>query len=422
MTGDLLQEEVSQTKDRPGLSVAKRNIFLLSVVIDSLGSGMWMPFAIIFFTRSQGMDLGDTGLAMTIGAFAGLMAGFASGHVADRYGAGLVAISSHVVRVLSFAAYPFVESPWQITVVVAVTACGERMLWTANTPMISSIFRGRNVDNILGLAGVLGIMGLGVGAGVAGLLADSVSGLRLIAWLNSASFAITGVLLVVALGSRLLDRPAVASTTDGLTSVGSVWRNRPYLQLCLIQILFVLAASSYVMILPLVIIDVLQGPTWLPAASIVIGNVAIAVAQRPVLKVSRRLPRSRMLFVSVGLYAVSLLLLVPGDLFGAVMIVPVVALVVVIGGVAEATATPLMLSAANEAAPEGQKGRYSAVFQTAWGVAEVAGPLVYTTLLVVGNAVLWLSVMAAVLLVAPMLLRVRSMLPPKVLLEAPAVD
>ncbi|WP_275423852.1 MFS transporter [Actinoplanes derwentensis] len=413
---------MSQTKDRPGLSVAKRNIFLLSVVIDSLGSGMWMPFAIIFFTRSQGMDLGDTGLAMTIGAFVGLMAGFASGHVADRYGAGLVAISSHVVRVLAFAAYPFVESPWQITVVVAVTACGERMLWTANTPMISSIFRGRNVDNILGFAGVLGIMGLGVGAGIAGLLADSVSGLRLIAWLNSASFAITGVLLVIALGSRLLDRPAVASTIDGLTSVGSVWRNRPYLQLCLIQILFVLAASSYVMILPLVIIDVLHGPAWLPAASIVIGNVAIAVAQRPVLKVSRRLPRSRMLFVSVGLYAVSLLLLVPGDLFGAILIVPVVALVVVIGGVAEATATPLMLSAANEAAPEGQKGRYSAVFQTAWGVAEVAGPLVYTTLLAVGNAVLWLSVTAAVLLVAPMLLRVRPMLPPKVLLEAPTAS
>ncbi|MEV6344747.1 MFS transporter [Actinoplanes sp. NPDC051851] len=390
------------------------------MIVDSLGSGMWMPFAIIFFTRAQGQDLGATGLAMTVGSFVGLMAGFASGHVADRYGAGLVAIASHVVRVLSFAAYPFVESPWLIAVVVAVTACGERMLWTARTPMISSIFAGRSVDNILGLSGVLSIMGLGVGAGVAGLLADSVGGLHLIAWLNSASFAVTGVLLVAALGSRLLDRPAIGSTADALTSMGSVWRDRPYLQLCLAQVLFVLAAASYVLILPLVIIEVLHGPTWLPAASIVIGNVAIALAQRPVLKVSRRLPRSRMLFVSVGLYAASLLLLVPDALVRGALVVPVVVVVVVVGGVAEATATPLMLSAANEAAPEGQKGRYSAVFQTAWGVAEVAGPLVYTTLLAVGNAVLWLSVTAAVLLVAPLLLRLRSMFPPQVLQEVPA--
>lgn len=77
-----------------------------------------------------------------------------------------------------------------------------------------------------------------------------------------------------------------------------------------------------------------------------------------------------------------------------------------------------MLSAANEAAPEGRKGRYSAAFQTAWGLAEVAGPVVYTSLLTVGNAVLWLVLVVLVILAVPLLLVVGARLPPSALLGA----
>lgn len=266
----------------PGPST--KNLFLASVAIDSVGGGMWMPFSIIFFTEASGQNLAATGQAMTTGALVGLVAGFSSGHVVDRSGTGVVAVGSHAIRTLSFALYPFVHAPWQIAVLIAVTACGDRAIWTARMPMIASVFHGREVDQILGLSGVLGIIGLGVGAGLAGALAGSVQGLHLIAWLNAASFTIAGTLLVVAFGKRLFDRP-VTSAGNG-DDGRAMWRDRPYLLLCLIQMLLVLAASSYVLILPLAIVDIFAGPSWLPAASIVIGNVAIAMTQGPVLRIS----------------------------------------------------------------------------------------------------------------------------------------
>ncbi len=53
----------------------------------------------------------------------------------------------------------------------------------------------------------------------------------------------------------------------------------------------------------------------------------------------------------------------------------------IIAVVGEALSVPLMMAAANEAAPEQLRGRYSALFQTAWGLATVASPAVFTGLL-----------------------------------------
>lgn len=198
-----------------------------------------------------------------------------------------------------------------------------------------------------------------------------------------------------------------------------MWRDRPYLQLCLLQIVFVLAASAFVVILPLVISDELDGPTWLAGISIVVGNVVLAALQHPVLAWTTKRPRARMLAVSVLFYVPALLLLAPGDAMGHRLVVPVVLGAAALAAMGELISTPLMISAANASAPEGHEGRYSAAFQTGWGLANVLGPLVYTTLLGVGNEVLWLTLAALTLATAPVLMRLRSRLPAGVLSADP---
>jgi len=74
-----------------------------------------------------------------------------------------------------------------------------------------------------------------------------------------------------------------------------------------------------------------------------------------------------------------------------------------------------MISAANQAAPAGSQGRYSAAFQTSWGLAEVIAPLLFTRLLLAGNAALWLTLVAVAGLVAPVLTSASRRLPPSVL-------
>ncbi len=149
-----------------------------------------------------------------------------------------------------------------------------------------------------------------------------------------------------------------------------MWRDRPYLLLCGVQILLVLLSSSYVIILPLMILHVFHGPTWLVGASIVAGNVVLAGVQRPVVRYSRTRPRRTAILAALPVYAVSFGLLTALDHHrGTGVLVGGVLLAAALGGLAEAISTPLMISAAASAAPAGSQGRYSAAFQTSWGLA-----------------------------------------------------
>ncbi len=395
--------------------------------VDALGSGLWMPFSLIFFVHAQRQSLGATGVALTAGALLGLVAGPLSGGFVDRRGPGLVMLISNAGRAVSFGLYPFAHAPWQVLALVAVTSSADRAFWTANAPLLQTVVRGREVDKFLGTTGMIRVIGLGVGAALSGVFAGTTSGLHVVAYANAATFALSAVILGAALGRLAFAPPAgpkdAADAEEANADRDSpapvpVWRNRAYLQLCLLQVAFVLTAAAFVVVLPLVVIDVMKGPRWLPGTSIVLGNVVLAALQAPVLAWAARRPRALMLVVSVAFYLPALLLLAPGHRIAPMLVVPVVLLAAALAGVGEVISTPLMISAANESAPEGHKGRYSAVFQTAWGLANALGPLLYTLLLSAGNAVLWLLLGAMTLAVVPAVVRLRDRLPPGVLSAA----
>jgi MFS family permease len=417
-----------------GKQPARRGLILGAMLVDSLGSGLWMPFSLLFFVRAQGQSLGTIGLALTVGSLLGLCVGQLSGGFVDRYGPGPAAVVSNVGRAASFALYPFAHSAWQVMVLVGITSAADRVFWTANAPLIGSVVEERELDRFLGTTGMARVIGLGVGSAAAGVFGGSVTGLHLVAYINAATFAAAGAILFLALGpAAALPRragrtdPAADPASDSDPSAEaagkaaepaaaiSVWRDVPYLQLCLLQVVFVLAASAFVIILPLVISDELDGPTWLAGISIVVGNVVLAALQHPVLAWTAKRPRSRMLLVGVVFYVPALLLLAPGRAIGAELVVPVVLVAAALAALGEVISTPLMISAANASAPEGHKGRYSAVFQTGWGLANVLGPLLYTALLGVNNAVLWLTLAALTLATVPLLIRLRDRLPAGVL-------
>lgn len=175
--------------------------------------------------------------------------------------------------------------------------------------------------------------------------------------------------------------------------------------------MFALSALSLVVILPLAALDPLGGPPWLPGASIVVGNVMLAAAQKPVIRLTEKTTRLRGLLWASGSFAVTFLLLAPADRLDPDLVVPVVLVASMLGVIGEALFGPLMTAAANQAAPEALRGRYSALFQTSWGLATVAAPASLTALLAVGNDVLWLTACGIALLTIPGLLLLAARLP-----------
>lgn len=322
------------------------------------------------------------------------------------------------IRIDRCAPSSLVHHPLEVALVVAVASSGDRVFWTANYPYLASWARGRDVDKLFATIGVLQLVGLGVGAGAAGLFATNTPALHVLAWANAASFAVAGALI-----ARQPARPAPTEEADQVeAAVGrprTVWRDPPYLLLCAVQVLLVLLSSSYVIILPLVILHTFHGPTWLVGLSIVAANAVLAGVQRPVVRFSRTRPRRTAILAALPVYVVSFGLLTVLDHHRSTgLLVAGVLLAAALGGLAEAISTALMISAAAAAAPAGSEGRYSAAFQTSWGLAEVIAPLLFTRLLLGGNTVLWVTLAAVAVLTSPVVLRASRRLPAAVLAAA----
>lgn len=360
-----------------------RSLFT-ALFIDAVGSGLWLPFNLIFFTQAQQVALGPAGVALTAGALVGLVVGQLSGGVLDRVGPYAALVVSNLARALVFSLYPVVHHPWQVAVVA----------------------------RLFGTVSVLQLIGLGLGAAAAGLFATNTHALHLLAWLNAASFLASGLLFLAQPKIPRTQKSAVADITRPAT----VWRDRPYLQLCGAHILLVVMTSSYVVILPLAILREFHGPTWLVGLSVVTANAVLAATQKPVIRYARGRPRRTLILASLPVFALSFVVLTPLNRHtGTTEVVVLVLVASCLGGLAESMSTTLMISAANQAAPAGSQDRYSAAFQTSWGLAEVIAPLLFTRLLLAGNPALWLTLAAVAALVAPVLSSASRHLPPAVL-------
>lgn len=404
---------------RKGLGPRSR-LYLLAMLIDTAGSGIWTPVALIFFISAQGMPAVDVGLAMTVGGLAGLVFGPLSGNLVDRWGPGLLVFLSNVARALAFVLYPFIHHAWQVAVVAAVIAASDRLFWTANTPLLGRFVSGRQLDSMLASQNVIRIVGLGAGAGVSGLFLGSVPGLHAVAYVNAGSYAVAAI-IVVGIGLAGVAARAEAPSGDAPVKIG--WRavldDRSYVLFCGVQVLYALCARVVIVILPLVALDPFGGPQWLPGTVITVAAVALALGQKPIVAWSARFARLRGLVLASVVFAVAFAILPLGPALppsGVVVLVLGAGIIAVVG---EALSGPLMIAAANEAAPEHLRGRYSALFQTAWGLATVASPAVFTGLLALGNTTLWLTMAVFALASVPALLFVAARFPSGILRSRP---
>ena len=406
----------------------------MALLVDTLGTGMWLPIGLIFFTRAQHIPLAQVGPALTIGGLVGLLIGPVGGTLVDRWGPARLVLLSTAARVVVFALYPAVGAAWQVAVLAALFSACDRLFWTANTPMAAQFTenlsseaavqvprglppqsrrpgQGRALDRTISTQNVVRIVGLGAGAGLSGLLAGNLAGLHWLAYLNAASYLVASVVIVASV--RL--RRQATSATERTVGWRDVLADRPFMLFCGIQVLYALSALSLVVILPVVALSTFGGPAWLPGVSILLGNVALALAQKPAIRLVGRTSRLRGLVLASATFAVTFVLLAFGTYVGRGWVVPLVLAASAFGVVGEALFGPLMVAAANDAAPPSLEGRYSALFQTAWGLATVLAPALFTSLLVVGNEALWSVLAVLALLAVPALRVVGTRLPHAVL-------
>ncbi|MEU1306777.1 MFS transporter [Streptomyces shenzhenensis] len=380
---------IGRGRETPG-----KRTYLVALIVDCVGNGLWTPVALIFFTRGQHLPLAHVGVALTVGGLLGLLAGPVNGLLVDRWGPANGAALSYAVRTGVFALFPFVSVTWEVGALAFVAAAADRLFWTASTPLLARLVPAEALIGVLSTSSVLKVIGWAVGGAIGatagGMVIGSGTGLHLVAYVNGVTY-LAAMVLVLAVRRHVRPSAAAEPPADGRAWRWRDLRDDPgFLRLCLLTLLLALVSDCLTAMLPVVAIVVLGQPSWVPGVVIAVACVSMAVARRPAVAYARRVPAPRALRLAACFFSLAVLVMTPSGWAGSAT-AAVVLCAALIGTLGDALFAPVVTTTANAAAPPGLEGRYNATFQTSFGIAGAVAPAAGTALLAQGNTVLWLG-------------------------------
>lgn len=398
--------------------------------VDSVGSGMYIPFSLVFFHHITGLSFAVVGAVLTVVGLIGMGALPLAGTAVDRYGARRVQLLLYGVRGAGFALYPFATSLPAFAVVALGTAFGDRAFPAVQQAYIGEVARGADRDRLQAAARALRNAGLGAGALLASLVITVAGdrGFTAAAWLNAVSFGVAALLIRSVRAPRVPAVAGAAAPGGRPAAVGYrlVLADKPFLALTAANFLTALGYSALAVLFPLFIADTLHGPQSLTGAAFTVNTVLCAVGGVFVAGRIRRRGARRTRSAALGavLFATAFVGL---GVFGAVR--PHAGWVVA-GGVfglvtlytfAEMIHNPSSGTLAVAAAPEAVRGRYMATYQLSWSLAATLAPSLFTALMAASAVLPWALLTLTTLSAAALLLRLERHLPADAVRLAPSL-
>jgi len=378
-------------------------VLLVAVLVDATGSGLWAPFALLYFHLVAGLSLSAIGAALSIAAVFTIPMAFVAGALVDRFGARRIVLAAQLIQGLGFLVYPHVHDVWGMIPATAVTAVGNRLFWSSYFTLIAEIARPDERDRWYGLVGSARNVGYALGGLSAGLLVGvaATDGYRVLVLVNAASFLVAAAL--VGWSGRSLrwsrrsddspsPQPAPAGGQRSSSSYAMLIRDRPFLVLIAANTLFAVCSIMLGVGVPVYAVLTLRIPAWAIGLLFASNTVLLGLTQTFVVRGLEPHRRTRALVLAGALWCVWSVLL------GLALGVPrsvlpfYVLAVTVIYTLAELIHAPTSNALAAAAAPDEQRGRYLAVFQLSWTTATLVSPILFTSLFTLEPAIPWLIV------------------------------
>lgn len=381
--------------------------------MDSLGSGVFLPFSVVYFVRSTSLDLTTVGAGLSVAALAAMTVIPLFGPMIDRFGPGRSVALSSLLQAVGFCGYLGVGTAWQLIVCAVLVNAGQNLYWTASGPAVLAIAAPDDRDRWFSL--VRALRNIGIGAGtllfVVAEAAGGGSAGRLLVAANALSFAVAGVLAMSSLPTATAARtgprdegPRKRRHAEAWRGYLAVLRDAPFLTVVVANVFLALCTMVMPVILAVHLTDGLGLEGWFAGALFTANAVLIAGTQTVFSRMLERLRPLRVLQLSALLWALCFT-----GLWTASALAPVTAMIIVGAAIlfftaAEMAHAPVMSSVVGRLAPEALRGRYFAVYQLSWTVPTALAPTVFTWLFHLGTAWLWATLLITCLASAGLLM------------------
>ena len=343
-------------------------------VVNSFGNGMVLPFIVIYLHNVRGISFAAAGLALSFGAVAALAAGLAAGSIVDRVGGRNTLLLGLVLQAAAFLLFPLIREPWHAFALIALEGAGTACFWPGQSTLLSKLAGDRN-SSAFALQRISMNLGLGLGGVVGGLIAttghpDSFTVLFL---LDAATF----VVFVGVLATVREPRVAADAREDRGGRYGAVLRDRNFLALLGLNVLFVAVGYEVFALLPPFAknyADVSErwvGFIWLA------NTLLIVVIQLPVSKFLEGKRRMAALAAMSLLFGASaLIVLAAGVWLTATAAALGFIAATLVFGVGETLQGPTQAPLVADLAPDRLRGRYFALGSMSWSAGSILGPAV----------------------------------------------
>jgi MFS family permease len=371
---------------------------IAGLVVDNLGSGMFLPLTVVFIVRSVGLAVGTAGTLLTVGTLVGLLAPALVSRVVDRVGPLAVVVVSMLVQAAGMVCYLLAHGVALTVVAAALVAGGTQTFYSALFALISGVVDTGPKDHAFAVVGMARAAAFGAGSLIAGLLLTlaSTTGLRIAVGVDAISFVVAAGLLA------LLVRPSSTARSHAHHAPGSersarVGRDRPFLALIGTVALLALVTDVFLVGLPVYALTVLHAPGWVPGVCLAMLTAATSTLTGVVIRATTNTRRTTALGIGAGFYifwcvsAATALALPTG--WAAPWLLGTTLLLIAGSLFADTRANAI----AEAAAPAQSRGRYLATFQYAFTTAGLLAPLV-VALFAVATWLPWLVVAVSAML------------------------
>ena len=349
-----------------------RRPLLVALVVDGIGSGLFLPFAVLYFLHTTTIALATVGASLTAASLLALPTPLAVGPLIDRFGPRALTVAGNLVSAAAFGAYLVVGQPWQLVAAAFVAGVGQTTSWTALVSLVGLVAVPEERAHWFAVQSATRNAGYGLG-GVVGALTVSLGGswaYLLLAAVNAVSF------LAVATVIARWRVPAHSPDRAPRESVRylDVVRDRRLLLISGTNLLLVICMNVLSVLVTVYLTDALRQPAWVGGALFTLNTILVMVVQTTVTRRTNGHRRPRVIQAAAAAWAVAFILLWLLASASAWLVIPGAVLAVCALTLAEMLHAPTINALAVDTAPAAAAGRYLATYQLSWGVGSALAP------------------------------------------------
>ncbi len=390
-------------------------VVLSGDLLSAIGSGMTMPFFILYLHRVRGIDLTLAGLVLATVAVASFAGNVIGGSLADRAGPRRALMVGLCAGTGGAGWFAFVHSPAAAFGAAAVIGLGASISWPALDSLLASTVSESQRSSVFAMRHATLNVGFGTGAVIAASIVDFASPptFQLLYLVDAATFLAVVPLLAVLRGVG--DRVVLEEPTRG--GYREVLADRAFLAVWAITALLVVVGySQYEAALPPYATSTggvsAHGLGFVFAAN----TFAVAALQLVVLRVLAGRRRTSALFAaSLAMGAAWCLAIVAAHVGGGSPAIVGFACAMTVLALAETLLSPALAPIVNDLAPERLRGRYNGTFVLAYTTGFTIGPALAGGGLKVGDGTPYFALLVAGCAAAAVgSLALRRRLPPAV--------